>query len=793
MKKLFRILGVLMLLVAMAIGGFWFYLRSTGPQYSGTIDLEGVTSPVEVHYDDYGIPHIYAQNAQDAYHALGYAHAQDRLFQMEMIRRLVSGRLSELLGPAALKSDRMFLNLRLREAAKKSADKWFAQKDSPVVQEAQAYLAGINDFVDHGKMPIEFRLLKMPMRHFEPVDIYTTIEYMTLGFTMGLKEEPVLTKIYRDLGPEYLKHWDLGLDTLPGNAPSNSDKDLSFWSPYEALSELGLPLWEGSNAWVLAPKRSESGKVLFANDTHIGFSQPSVWYEAHLEYPGFSFYGNYLAGVPFGIVGHTRDYAWGLTIFPLDNMDLYQEKVNPDNANQVWEDDHWQEMKVVNEIIPVKGDKGMYNDTMRILFTRHGPVIRDARPYVVEEFQQPISLKWGALEYETRFLHVARNFSHGHSMDDLRKSAAMVDILGLNVMYGDAQGNIAKWSSGKIPIRPDYVNSKIILDGASGQDEWLGYYDFSENPQIENPEIGYVASCNDAPSLVNGRFYTGYYPAQGRIGRVVKLLSEKEKWTLDGLKSIQLDDQSDVHLQMVQTILEAVPEKGDKIILKVLKDWDGKYGLGDNAPVVFTKLSFEIMEEAMKDELGQKSFDVLRPNYLFKNNYQWVIKDPQSPWWDNVMTKDKKETRKDIFAKAIDRTERELKAQLGDDPKNWKWGKVHTVTHLHPIGRNKTMNKIFHFNVGPLPTPSTDGVPNKMGFDPNGTGLYPVKTGPALRVLIDFADVEHSESINPTGQSGSIYSPHYNDQARMYLDGKYRMQMMNQTEIQGNGTKLTIK
>ena len=619
MKKLFKILGVLILVIVLAFVGLWFYLKSTGPKYSGVVDLEGIVAPVDIHFDDYGIPHIYAENAKDAYHALGYVHAQDRLFQMEMIRRLVSGRLSELLGEKTLKSDRAFLNLRLRATAQKAAAKWFANEDDPMVQEAKAYLAGINDFIDHGKMPIEFRLLKIPMTHFEPVDIYTTINYMTLGFTAGLDEEPIVTKIYKKLGPEYLKNWNIGNAALLDSTPSLSqNEDLSFFSPIEALDEIGMPLWEGSNAWVVSAKLSKSGKVLFANDTHIGFSQPSVWYEAHLEYPGFSFYGNYLAGVPFGIVGHTREFAWGLTIFPMDNMDIYQEKLNPENANEVWENDHWQKMKIVEEIIPVKGDDGMYNDTLHIPFTRHGPVVHEAKEYIANEINAPVSLKWGALEMETMFLQGARSFAMAKNLNDIRAAAGMVDILGLNIMYGDIHGNIAKWSAGKIPIRPKHVNSKLILDGASGKDEWLGYYDFSDNPKIENPEIGYVASSNEAPHLVDGRFYAGYYPAQGRIGRVQKLLAGKEKWSLEEFKSIHLDDVSDVHLSIVDAILKASPEKSDNVVLKVLKDWDGSNGIGDYAPVVFTKLIFRIMEEATKDELGEAAFDSFRATYFFK-------------------------------------------------------------------------------------------------------------------------------------------------------------------------------
>ncbi len=792
MKRIFKILGILIVLILFVALGLWFYLKSTAPKYKGTIDLADITAPVEVSFDGYGIPHIYAKNAKDAFHALGYVHAQDRLFQMEMIRRLVSGQLSELVGPNALKTDKLFLNLRLRDAAQRAADKWFSNTNDPVVIEANAYLQGINDFIDQGKMPIEFRLLKIPKRHFKPVDIYLTLEYMTLGFTAALKEEPVLTKIYQELGADYIKNWDTGTSNMFQDSVTLSQiEDLSFFAPMEALEEMAMPLWEGSNGWVLSPKRSKSGKVLFANDTHIGFSQPSVWYEAHMEYPGFSFYGNYLAGVPFPIIGHSREIAYGLTIFPMDNMDLYKEKINPENPLQVWENDHWATIKTVQEIINIKGDDGIYQDTFWVNITRHGPIIKEANDYVANEVKVPVSLKWGALEFETRFLHCSRNFTHATTMEEAKTVASELDILGLNVLYGDATGNIAKWSTGKIPIRPAHVNSKLILDGASGKDEWLGYYDFSKNPKVENPEIGFVASSNEAPPVINGTFITGYYPAEGRKPRLLKRLAEKEKWSLEAFKTIQLDNQSDVHKSIAQAIIKAVPEKEDNVILKILKDWDGSYQLEDAAPTVFTKLAFEIMETSMIDELGQASFDALSGVYLFKNNYQWMIPDAQSPWWDDVRTKDIKESQKDIFAQAIDRTEKELKTQFGDNPRDWKWRKVHQVTHIHPIGRKPSMAK--YFNVGPFPIAGSNGTLNKLGFTPNSTGKYEVLNGPALRILLDFADVEHSESINPTGQSGNVFSPHYQDQAQKYVDGVYRKQLMNPIEIRANGSKLTIK
>lgn len=791
MKNLFKIIFSIILVLLIGLVGFWFFLKSTGPTYKGTVDLEGLENPVNIYYDDYGIPHIYAENANDAYHALGYAHAQERLFQMEMIRRLISGRLSEIIGPKALSSDKTFLNLRLREAARRAADKWFANDQDPMVQEAKSYLAGINDFVDHGKLPIEFRLMKIPRQHFDPVDMYCTIEYMALGFTWGLMEEPVLTKMKRDLGDDYIKNWILGVDQMSRDSVKLSQNtELGFFSPRKALEEMSLPLWEGSNAWVLSPERSNSGKVLFANDTHIKFSQPSVWYEAHLEYPGFSCYGNYLAGVPFAVVGHTREHAWGLTIFPADNMDLYEEKVNPNNPLQVWENDHWVDMKTISEKIPVLGGEDVAYD---IHLTRHGPVIREAKEYVPTTFDQPISVRWVALEGATTFLQAARALGKAKNMAACRAAGQLVDILGLNIMYGDSKGNIAKWSCGQLPIRPKHVNSKIILDGASGKDEWLGYYDFSHNPKIENPAIGYVTSSNETPPPVDGQIIPGYYPEEGRRDLIDRRLAAKKVWSLEDFKSIHLDHHSDAHLQMANIIIQEVPQKGDNVIVKILKEWDGQYGIEDVGPTVYSKLVYEVLKLAMTDELGKRSFDELKITYLYKNNQQRIIPDDQSPWWDNVQTKDVKETREYIFAQAIDQTEKDLVAQLGRDPKNWKWGRVHTLTHHHPIGMNPTMDKLFHFNVGPFPAPSTNGVINKLAFNMNSEGVYEVISGPALRVLIDFADVEHSQSINPTGQSGSVFSPYYRDQAKMYVDGHYRQQKMNREEIQGNGTKLTLK
>ena len=246
-------------------------------------------------------------------------------------------------------------------------------------------------------------------------------------------------------------------------------------------------------------------------------SQPSVWYEAHISYPGFDFYGNYLAGVPFGVIGHSRDLGWGLTIFPFDGIDLYREKSNPENENQVWANDHWEDLEIQDEVIKVK-------DAEDILFkrkvSRHGPVINAVASELDSNEMHPITFWWNYLQGPTKNLEAIYEMNHASNMEEAKAGAAKIDFIGLNVVYGDKEGNIAHWAAGRIPKRPEHVNSKFILDGASGKDEIVGFYDFSENPIRENPEKGFLASANNDPGYIGTNYYSGYYCPPNRYNRI---------------------------------------------------------------------------------------------------------------------------------------------------------------------------------------------------------------------------------------------------------------------------------
>ncbi|MFT4533341.1 MAG: penicillin amidase [Saprospiraceae bacterium] len=520
-----------------------------------------------------------------------------------------------------------------------------------------------------------------------------------------------------------------------------------------------------------------------------------MWYEAHLNYPGFEFYGNYLAGVPFGIIGHNRSVSFGLTIFPFDVVDMYRERSNPLDQNQVWVDDHWVNLELQDEIIKVKDGDDI---TFTRKVSRHGPIINSVSSLLKESEKEPISLWWNFHKQPSPTISALYEMNNAQNMEDTKAAVSKIDFIGLNVLYGDKEGNIAHWGAGKIPKRAPHVLSKIILDGASGEDELLGYYDFSENPQYENPESGFVASANNDPGMFGGKYFQGYYCPDNRYNRIVHHLTSKQKWSQEDMKSIQLDDVSDDHKEiaiLVSNVLlksVGIDESSLKFkAIEILNKWDGNYSLESVAPTIYTKLIYHCMRLCIADEIGMENFQTIQSSYLYKGSIMNLLENEDSPWWENVSANSSVSSRDMIFSSALNATINELTSQLGNDPNKWTWNRVHTIEHVHPIGRKKPFDKFF--NVGPFPVTAGNDVPNKMMYSVDSTGVYKTYSSPALRILVDFADIEASESINPTGQSGNPMSKHYDDQAEMFVNGVYRPQLMNHEEIKKEARVLVLK
>jgi len=786
MKILIKILIGFFALLFLLFTFSYFWLKSTAPTYSGELELQGLKESVEIIYDDFGVPHIYANNANDAYFALGYAQAQERLFQMEMIRRATSGKLSEILGESLLPTDKIMLTLSIRQAAEKSSKKAFENIDADFKKQSLAYLDGINRFIDQGNLPVEFTLIGFEPEHFTAADIYTAIGYMSLSFTSAISVEPMMSNIYKTLGDKYLVDFDI--DSLSNSKLYEESEVLSdFLSPIELQDYLPIPIWEGSNNWVMSKDRSESGKVLLANDTHIAYSQPAVWYEAHINYPGFEMFGYYLAGVPFAVIGHNSNYGWGITIFPYDNMDLYREKINPENNNQYWHNGNWNNFKVLNHIIKVKDAESV---SFNLRTSVHGPELNQVYTRISKLEEKPICLWWALHEEETTTLEALYEINNSENIGTFEKAAELVDIIGLNVVYGDKNDNIAWWTTGKIPMRSQSINSKLILNGSDSTNDFKGFYGFDKNPKLINPEDGFICTANNAPMRIDGIEYPGYYSPGYRAARVEEIVNSQNTWNLDGMKRIQNDVKSNRDIKIKDLILGSVDlstlkSEGTTYTKAInhLAEWDGEYVTSSISPTIYSSLIYHILKQTMADELGEYQFERIVSSNPMRSSIERLFFNDSSPWWDNIETMDIVETRNQQFAKALQLALTDLNKNLGNDLTNWQWGKVHTLTHVHPIGRKEPFDMIF--NVGPFADKGGNEIIVKEAFSYSGHGPYKVKSGPAMRMLIDFANPDKSLSIIPTGQSGNIMSPHYSDQAKMFVKGEYRVQEMNKDKLSG--------
>ena len=781
MKWFKIILAILLILIVIFGIGSWLFLQSTSPNYDERVEMSGYTKPVNIYYDQFGVPHIYAENQNDLYRALGYTHAKDRLWQMELLRRIAPGRLAELFGPDILETDRFFRTLGVSHQSQAEAERFLASGSSEIKAAVLQYINGVNDFIKQDDLPIEFTILGIQPEEFSLTDVYNIIGYMGFSFSVAHKTEPIVDFILQNYGKEYLTSLDLDYDTSATVIPSTSAIDYSSISLLvdDLMTELPVPELIGSNSWVIGPSKSASSSVLFANDPHIGFAQPSVWYEAHVEAPGISSYGNYLAGYPFPHIGHNRHHAIGLTMFENDDVDYYREQINSQNTNQYLSNGTWLDFDLREEVIRVKGGDDI---SMTVRSSKHGPVISDVVKHLNTD--EAISMWWVYQKHPLQLLEASYYIANSATIEGVQRGVSLIHAPGLNVMYGDVEGNIAWWAAAKLPIRPDHVHSKIILDGASGEDEILGYFDFSANPQVINPDWGFVYSANNQSVSSSGMRPPGYYLPEDRARRIQKLLEEKSDWKIEDVKAMLLDITSENVSEIITSIesdlLSNDPSETEQHGRDLLLDWNGRYGLKDVAPTIYTKLIFHIMQNMMGDELEER-WNTFNGTFLMKRSIQYLLANDSSPWWDDI-TDETVQTKREIINKAYAKTIEELRIELGEDINGWTWNKVHTLEHKHTFDANATLRK--YFNVGPFPVPGSSEVINNLQFTITSDGTYEVAAGPSSRRAIDMGDLNNqSWNILPTGQSGNVMSPHYQDQAEMYVNGLYRRQLMDQKEI----------
>lgn len=788
MKKTLTALAIAV--AAVAAGATW-YVHSKAPQRSGELAIAHLQAPVSVRYDERGVPHIQAQNEADLYRALGYVHAQDRLFQMEMLRRLARGELAEVLGAKLVDTDRLFRTLGIREHADRFSKTLDAQ--SPAMQALQAYLDGINQYQDNRPAPVEFDLLGIKKRPFTVEDTVSVAGYMAYSFAAAFRTEPVLTYIRDQLGADYLKDFDLdwhpdGVIGAPALAASDwQDLNQLASLSQRALVDAGLPQFEGSNAWAVAGSHTQSGKPLLAGDPHIRFAVPAVWYEAQLSAPGFELYGHHQALNPYASLGHNKQFAWSLTMFQNDDLDLIAEKVNPDNPNQVSINGQWVDLQSREETIQVKDGEPVKLTLRR---SPHGPIINDALG--ASAGKTPIAMWWAFLETENPILDAFYQLNRATTLDKARDAASKIHAPGLNVIYANAAGDIGWWAAAKLPQRPDGVNPSFILDGASHEADKPGFLPFSANPHEENPARGYIVSANYQPLSPTGVAIPGYYNLADRGQRLNDRLAQPGvKWDLQNSQALQLELGTGYPQRVLQPLLAdlraAAADDGERALVEQLAAWDGQHGLDSLPATLFNQLTYELANAATHDELGDQFFDNLLYTRVLDTLLPRLAANAASPWWDDRNTPEQ-EGRAETVKKAWQASLAHLRTTLGNDPAQWQWRTAHTLTHGHPLGQQKPLDKLF--NVGPFAAPGGHEVPNNLSHRV-GPAPWQVIYGPSTRRLIDLADGEHSLGINPVGQSGVPFDAHYADQAEAYILGQYLPQHFSEEDVKAN-TKGTL-
>ncbi|MAU75423.1 MAG: hypothetical protein CL831_00950 [Crocinitomicaceae bacterium] len=774
MKKavvLFYVIVGIFLLLGVSL---YLFIQSSSTDYNFEIVSSEIGHDVKIVFDDMAVPHIYAESETDAMFALGYVHASERLWQMDLLRRAGGGELSELLGADMVENDRYLRTLGIRDAAVKDAALFEHTSSEKTKSAARAYLQGVNTFIGEENYPVEYLLLGETPQQFQIMDMYKVAGFMAYSFAIHIKTEPIVDWIKSNFDSTYLSDVSTGVKGFTKIPTQNASVDVTAFSDLANRldDKLPVPQFIGSNAWVISGSKTKSGAVLFSNDTHMKYASPSVWYEAHVITPELEYYGNHIAGVPFPPLGHTKDRAWGITMFVNDDIDLYQETITGD---QYLYDGKMVDLDVSHEIIHVAGEADV---EFEVRSTKHGPLISDS-----------VSMWWTYMKYPENLIQEAfYGLSRAKNMAEVEHAVSLFHAPGLNVMHGDIEGNIAWWAAAKLPIRSPSSDSKSIQDGSLAENDILGWYDFSKNPQTINPERGFIFSTNNAPEDVDGVHYPGYYYAGNtRAVSIINALSkDKTDWTMEDSQALQLSSHSPVYEDNCKMMCDYASDNNFEGVyakyFEKMKDWRGTHTMDEVEPTIYYRWMHAVIKDVFKDELGVENYLTFRGTIVCENTFPLVLQNNESPWWDNQNTDEIESAQqivKSAFLAAID----EIIEDRGADSSTWQYGKLHHLTHKHAMGEVALLDDLL--NVGRYEVPSAKDALCKYEFKLTDTVDFDVFSGPAMRVSVDFGDVNASESILPTGQSGNVFSPYYDNQADMYHSGKFRKQRMDQAEIDG--------
>jgi penicillin amidase len=792
MGRLLRLVGIFLSgLILIAAAGF-VYLRQSLPAWEGEIELPGLGAPVEILRDRYGVPHIFARSERDAHFALGFVHAQDRLWQMDMNRRIGAGRLAEALGSGGLETDRFLRTVGVRRAAQAN----LAHLDEATREHLEAYAAGVNAFVGmRPVLPPEFFLTHLDFDRWQAVDSLTWLKMMAWDLGGNWRNELLRMRLANTLPMARIHEF---LPPYPGDAPAQIRdlKELYQGKEPPRVAENGDTFWKSrkwglspfsaaSNSWAVA--KGESGKPLLANDPHLGLTAPPVWYLAHLEAPGLSAIGGTLPGVPGVLVGRNARIAWGFTSTGPDVQDLYLEKI--DSLGQYLAPEGSRAFQVIEETIAVKGAAP---EKLRVRVSRHGPIISDVSRSALEATPRgyALALQWTALAEDDRTMQAALGVARAGDWSSFLEAAAHLHAPQQTMTYADADGNIGFIAAGRVPLRKPGNDLKGLAPapGWDARYDWNGYLPFAELPRAFNPPGGMLVSANhkivppDYPHHLTLEWQPPY-----RAQRITELLQKNPLHTVASFAQMQLDALSLAVRDLLPFLLATKPKTAEAgELVAMLAAWDGTMDAGRPEPLIVSMWWRELARALYADELG----GAFREHWASRARFIHNSLKENSQWCDDVRTP-AVESCDRLLAESLERARVELRKRYGSDAQAWSWGEAHPAHHRHrPFSRSRWLARFFD-----IAAPSSGDaytINAARGDLADEAAPFASRHAASYRGIYDLADPQGSLFIHSGGQSGNPLSRHYRAFSQAWARGEYIPMVTERARLEADGAQRLV-
>jgi len=774
-KIVFGILTTIVIIIMILAGISYYMLERTLPKYDGTVEVAGLNSSVKVFRDSLAIPYIKANDEQDAAFALGYVHAQDRLFQMDLMRRAIEGRLSEVLGDKTVKFDKMFRTFGFY----RNRFDYYNNVPADIKRNLIAYSKGVNAFINDnkGRLPIEFTLLGYTPEQWKPEESVLVAKLLAYQLNYSWWTDIAFSRLVQKLGYKKVKEL---LPDFPENSPTIIPKKLKqlplisdelVQTDREFRKFIGFTGTHiGSNNWVVNGKMSVTGKPIIANDPHLAHQLPGLWYLVVINSPTWETAGVTLTGIPGVVIGKNSNISWVLTNVMADDSDYYIEELDSSGTKYKL-DGKWKELKVFHDTIKVK-DKP--NIILTEYYTHRGPVVSGIHSFLDSENNAPtISMRWTGLD-KTNEVAALININKAKNWNDFKNGVKMFSVPGQNFVYADKLGNIGYICGVKLPIR-NTNSPTFFFDGTTGRSDWKGFVPFEKLPQFYNPGQNFIATANNKV-LKNYKYHiSNVWEPSSRIDRITELLKSKKEHSVKDFQKYQIDQVSKYAADITPFIVKAF-NASDSLTpnmataLGLLRYWDFNMSKESQTPAIYSVFFNKFMKNIFLDDLGKELYS----QYIFIANVPYrkikeIIKDNHNQFFDNVTTK-QVETRDDVIRKSLVEAVSELEEKYGKNPTDWQWGKLHSLLFKHAFhGAGALTDKLFDAGPFPIGGSGTTIFNTEYMF----TKPYANILGPSMRYIFDFSTPDLFYIVLPSGESGNFMSKHYKEMIPDWLKGNY--------------------